>query len=264
MSEVARITKVLAVPAMGAGYYEDLAALQAYPLPVVERFTAAPVTPGFHTVREVAEAVAVGLVLDSGQVAWGDCVAVSYSGKAGREPVFRAEAGLAAIDRVVAPALEGRELTSLRQLAAEIDALAEPAATTQPPPPAEPPVQDPSRRALLTWPLAAFRALAPERHSNTRSSISDTRSELRLHTAIRYGVSQALLGAVALARGVTMAEVICQEWGLPRPDAPVSIHAQSGADRYAGADKMIVRRIASLPHALVDTSRGSLAGMARS
>jgi len=57
---------------------------------------------------------------------------------------------------------------------------------------------------------------------------------------------------VALARGVTMAEVIADEWGLPRPDAPVPIHAQCGADRYAGADKMIARRVASLPHALVD------------
>jgi methylaspartate ammonia-lyase len=84
--------------------------------------------------------------------------------------------------------------------------------------------------------------------------------ERRLHTAIRYGVSQALLKAVALARGVTMAEVIADEWGLPLPDTPLSpelaegvpIHAQSGGERYHNADKMIVRRVASLPHALVD------------
>jgi methylaspartate ammonia-lyase len=76
--------------------------------------------------------------------------------------------------------------------------------------------------------------------------------ERRLHTAMRYGVSQALLKAVALARGVTMAEVIADEWGLPLPDAMVPIHAQSGSERYHNADKMIVRRVASLPHALVD------------
>ena len=76
--------------------------------------------------------------------------------------------------------------------------------------------------------------------------------ERRLHTAVRYGVSQALLRALALTRGITMAEVIAQEWGLPRPDAPVPIHAQSGRERYLNADKMIVRRVASLPHALVD------------
>jgi len=65
-------------------------------------------------------------------------------------------------------------------------------------------------------------------------------------------VSQALLKAAALARGVTMAEVIAQEWDLPLPDAPVPIHAKSGGERYHNADKMIVRRVASLPHALVD------------
>jgi methylaspartate ammonia-lyase len=32
----------------------------------------------------------------------------------------------------------------------------------------------------------------------------------------------------------------------------VPIHAQSGGDRYANVDKMIARRVASLPHALVD------------
>ena len=81
------IKKVLAVPAVAAGYYEDLAALRAGLVPLPERFTAAPVTPGFRAVREVAEAVSVGFVLDTGQVAWGDCVAVAYSGKADWERI---------------------------------------------------------------------------------------------------------------------------------------------------------------------------------
>jgi methylaspartate ammonia-lyase len=251
---VARISRVVAIPAAGAGYYEDLAALQAHPLPVAERFTAAPLTPGFRAVREVAEVVAVGLVLDSGQVAWGDCVAVSYSGQAGREPVFRAQAGLAAIQRLVVPVLEGRDLHSFRQLAAELDALAEPPQEARPLSPSEPQVQDLSRRALLTRPVAAFRALAADRPI----SLQPPASHLRLHAAIRYGVSQALLQAAALARGVTMAEVVCQEWGLPRPDAPVPIHAQSGHERQGNADKMIVRHIASLPHALVDDVAGQV------
>jgi len=76
--------------------------------------------------------------------------------------------------------------------------------------------------------------------------------ERPLHTAVRYGISQALLRAVALTHGVTMAEVIAEEWELPLPDAPVPIHAQSGGERRKNADKMIARRVASLPHALVD------------
>ncbi|MFN2168836.1 MAG: methylaspartate ammonia-lyase, partial [Anaerolineae bacterium] len=85
LNEHPRIAKVLAVPAVGAGYYEDLAALQANYVALPQRFTAPAMTPGFRAIREVAEGVSVGIVLESGQIAWGDCVAVSYSGVAGRD-----------------------------------------------------------------------------------------------------------------------------------------------------------------------------------
>jgi methylaspartate ammonia-lyase len=49
-----------------------------------------------------------------------------------------------------------------------------------------------------------------------------------------------------------MTETIADEWSLPLPDGPVPIHAQSGGERRRGAEKMILRRLASLPHALVD------------
>jgi methylaspartate ammonia-lyase len=256
------ITRVLSVPAVGAYYYDDLAALQSRSIPLPERYTAPPVTPGFRRVREVAEAVSVGLVLDDNQVAWGDCVAVAYSGRAGRDPVFRAQEGLATIQRTVAPALQGRTLTSFRELATEVDALTESVEVSRSLPPSEA-NRGPkglSRRELLTAPA---RLLRPEpfdhaqdrRAEGLQSTQEETEQvtvERRLHTAIRYGVSQALLKAVALAHGVTMAEVIADEWGLPLPDAMVPIHAQSGSERYHNADKMIVRRVASLPHALVD------------
>jgi methylaspartate ammonia-lyase len=51
---------------------------------------------------------------------------------------------------------------------------------------------------------------------------------------------------------MTMAEVVADEYDLPLPSEPAPIHAQCGADRYAGADKMIARRVDSLPHSLVD------------
>jgi methylaspartate ammonia-lyase len=245
------IREVLAVPAVGAGYYEDLAALQANRIPLPERFTAAPVTPGFRAVREVAEAVSVGLVLDTGQVAWGDCVAVAYSGKAGRAPVFRSEQGLEAIRRAVAPVLEGRDLTSFRELGSEIDELAESVEIGRPrsPQPAPARGEGVSRRALITAPV---RFLQPGKETE---AIPEERVtvERQLHPALRYGLSQALLQAVALARALSMAEVICEEWSLPRPTKPIPIHAQSGSERYYNAEKMIVRRVASLPHALVDS-----------
>jgi len=241
-----QITRILAVPAVGAYYYDDLAALQSDAMPLSERYAAAPLTPGFRRVREVAEAVSVGLVLDDDRVAWGDCVAVAYSGKSGRDPVFRTNEGLATIRRAAAPLLQGREVTSFRELAEEVDGLIESVEVVRP----LPQPTGMTRRDLLTTPARLWRdAQGEEKKTIPTERIT---VERRLHTAVRYGVSQALLKAVALARGVTMAEVIAEEWGLPLPDSPVPIHAQCGADRYAGADKMIARRVASLPHTLVD------------
>ena len=248
------ITRVLAVPAMGAYYYDDLAALQSRSIPLPERYTAAPATPGFRHVREVAEAVSVGLALDDNQVAWGDCVAVEFSGQAGRDPIFRAEEGLATIQCTVAPALRSREITSFHELAAELDALVESVEISRPlpSPKANRGPKEVSRRDLLTAPARLLRPEGAEGQEDEKAVMERVTVERRLHTAIRYGVSQALLKAVALTRGVTMAEVIADEWGLPLPDAMVPIHAQSGRERYHNADKMIVRQVASLPHALVD------------
>jgi methylaspartate ammonia-lyase len=247
IADAPRIVDILVVPAVGAGYYEDQAALQAEHVPLPERFSAPPITPGFRAVREVAEAVSVGLVLDTGQVAWGDCVAVSYSAKAGRDSVFRTAAGLDTLQQVAGPFLRGRSLTSFRGLAAEIDALRHEVVITRPmPQPKSETRETVSRRDLFTAPLRAVQA------AREAGAVDRVVEERPLHVAVRYGLSQALLGAVALARGVTMAQVVADEWGLPPPDAPVPIHAQSGSERYYNAQKMIARRIASLPHALVD------------
>jgi len=242
-----RIIDILVVPAVGAGYYEDQAALQAEHVPLPERFSAPPITPGFRAVREVAEAVSVGLVLDTEQVAWGDCVAVSYSAKAGRDPVFRTAEGLDTIQEVAAPFLRGRSLTGFRELAAEVDALTRKVVITRPVlQPKSKPQEAVSRRDLFTAPVRAVQA------AREQGAVERVVEERPLHVAVRYGLSQALLGAVALARGVTMAQVVADEWGLSPPNAPVPIHAQSGSERYYNAQKMVARRIASLPHALVD------------
>lgn len=74
----------------------------------------------------------------------------------------------------------------------------------------------------------------------------------KLHTAIRYGISQALLDAVAKARHVTMAEVVQSEYHTNVDIARVPIFAQSGDDRYNNVDKMIIKGIDVIPHALIN------------
>jgi methylaspartate ammonia-lyase len=74
----------------------------------------------------------------------------------------------------------------------------------------------------------------------------------RYHTAIRYGVSQAILDAVAKAKKITMTEVILGEYNLPLVLEPVPIFSQTGDDRYDNADKAILKRAGVLPHALIN------------
>ncbi len=75
----------------------------------------------------------------------------------------------------------------------------------------------------------------------------------RLHTAIRYGLTQALLNACAIANHLTMAEVIRKEYNiLEKEYKPVDIFAQTGDDRYINADKMIIKEVDVLPHALIN------------
>ena len=74
----------------------------------------------------------------------------------------------------------------------------------------------------------------------------------RLHTAIRYGMSQAILDAVAKATGRLMCEVVADEYGCTVSETPIDIFTQSGDDRYNGADKMIIKGAQVLPHALIN------------
>ena len=74
----------------------------------------------------------------------------------------------------------------------------------------------------------------------------------RLHTAIRYGLTQALLDATALSRNITKAEVILDEYQLPLIAEAVPLFGQSGDDRYAAVDKMLLKGVDALPHGLIN------------
>lgn len=74
----------------------------------------------------------------------------------------------------------------------------------------------------------------------------------KMHTAIRYGVTQAILDAVAKTRHITMAEVVVDEYNTGVKIGRVNIFAQSGDDRYDNVDKMIIKGIDVMPHALIN------------
>jgi len=73
-----------------------------------------------------------------------------------------------------------------------------------------------------------------------------------LHTAIRYGISQSILDAVAKSRHKLMCEVIAEEYGTTISDKMIPIFTQSGDSRYDNPDKMIIKGAEVLPHGLVN------------
>ena len=195
-----KISKVICAPGRTGFYFDDQAAIKAGAAHDGAMYEGEPKTPGFTGVRQAGEAISVMLVLEDGQIAWGDCAAVQYSGAGGRDPLFLAENFIPLIEGEVAKHLVGRELDSFRDLAGEIDRME-----------------------------------------------ADGR---RLHTAIRYGVSQAILDAVAKAKRLNMCDVIAQEYGLDVSREPLKLFTQSGDDRYNNADKMIMKAADVLPHGL--------------
>ncbi|MGD9910442.1 MAG: methylaspartate ammonia-lyase [Candidatus Izemoplasmatales bacterium] len=81
----------------------------------------------------------------------------------------------------------------------------------------------------------------------------------KLHTAIRYGITQALLNVTAAFQKVTMAEVIRKEYGIEDTTyEPVPVFTQSGDDRYTNVDKMILKEADVLPHALINNVKTKL------
>lgn len=72
----------------------------------------------------------------------------------------------------------------------------------------------------------------------------------KFHTAIRYGVTQAILNAVAKSQHRTMAEVVRDEYETGVELKRIPIFTQSGDERYDNVDKMIIKEVDVLPHAL--------------
>ena len=203
------ITNVVCAPGRTGFYFDDQKAIKSGAVSDGNAYLGEPVTPGFTSIRMPGESISVLIVLEDGQVAWGDCAAVQYSGAGGRDPLFLAKDFIPVIDQYIKPALVGKEADSFRDLTKMMEAI-------------------------------------------------EVEGK-KLHTAIRYGVSQAILDAVAKSKHKMMAEVVAEEYGCTVSDEPIPVFTQSGDDRYNNADKMILKGAPILPHALinnVDTKLG--------
>jgi methylaspartate ammonia-lyase len=82
----------------------------------------------------------------------------------------------------------------------------------------------------------------------------------RMHTAVRYGVSQALLHAAAIANRQLMVEVVAREYDCGIGDRPVPILVSVAKTDKLLLDRMIMKEVALLPHAsftVVEADLGS-------
>ncbi|MCL2217572.1 MAG: methylaspartate ammonia-lyase [Defluviitaleaceae bacterium] len=192
-----KIKDIICAPGRTGFFFDDQKAIKTTAIADGNAYTGEPCTPGFSRVRQAGESISVMFVLEDGQVAFGDCAAVQYSGAGGRDPLFLAEDFIPVIKREVAPLYVGKEISTFREMADAVD--------SKP-----------------------------------------------LHTAIRYGVTQACLDAVAKSKKKMMAQIVAQEYGLTLSDRLIPIFSQSGDDRYTNVDKMILKGSDVLPHGLIN------------
>ncbi|MCL2839865.1 MAG: methylaspartate ammonia-lyase [Defluviitaleaceae bacterium] len=178
-------------------FFDDQKAIKTTATADGNAYVGEPCTPGFTRVRQAGESISVMFVLEDGQVAYGDCAAVQYSGAGGRDPLFLAEDFIPVIMKEVAPLYVGKDISTFREMAHAVD--------SKP-----------------------------------------------FHTAIRYGVTQACLDAVAKSQKKLMAQVVAQEYNLTLSNKLIPIFSQSGDDRYNNVDKMILKGSDVLPHALIN------------
>ncbi|MGM0435558.1 MAG: methylaspartate ammonia-lyase [Bacillota bacterium] len=202
------ITDAIATVGLTGFYFDDQAAIKKGA--TLDRFTyeGDVMTKNFKTIRQAGEALSIMLVLEDGQIAYGDAAAVQYSGAGGRDELFYAEKALKVFNDHLKDALIGMDIETFKDNAQTFDHY--------------------------------------------------TIDGARIHTALRYGITQALLDATAKANRLTMSEIVRKEYDIKGDYHKIPIFAQSGDDRYDHADKMIIKEADVLPHALINNVKTKL------
>ena len=194
-----KVKQVICAAGRSGYMHRDLMAIKAGARQDGMIFHGPTVTPGFKKIVEPATIISVMLVLEDGQIAFGDCADVILAGVAGRDPVFNAADYMGVMEGAVAKALIGRDIATFKVNADELD----------------------------------------------KMQVDGK----RLHTALRYGITQALLHAAALSRKETMAETIAREYGTTISKKPIGILASGHKDDPTQLDRIILKRFELLPHA---------------
>lgn len=198
-----KIVNLVCSPGKTGFFFDDQMAIKKGAVEDGNTYIGEPVTEGFTSIRQSGESISVMFILEDGQVAYGDCAAVQYSGAGGRHPLFLAKDFIRVIEKHIKPLFVGKEISTFREMCDQVE------------------------------------------------NVKDEKGA-ELHTAIRYGVTQAVLDAVAKSKHQLMAEVIAEEYKLEMSDTLIPIFTQSGDNRYLSVDTMIIKEAEVLPHALIN------------
>ncbi|MCL1795411.1 MAG: methylaspartate ammonia-lyase [Clostridia bacterium] len=197
-----KIKNIICAPGRTGFFFDDQLAIKAGAKADGAAYHGVPITPGFLSVRQAGESVSVMVLLENGEMGFGDCAAVQYSGAGGRDPLFLAENFIPFIQRHVTP-------------------------------------------LFVDEPADCFIRLCHK--------LEEIRVDGKpLHTAIRYGFSQAFLDAVSKALRLNMCDVVAKEYQTQVATEMIPLFAQSGDNRTVNADKMIMKHASVLPHGLIN------------
>ena len=156
-----KISQASVIEGVGGDFWKDRQAIRAGAIEDGYTYEGRPITPGFKSIIQPSEAICIMLILEDGQIAYGDGTSVAYSNLSGRDPVLFAKEYIPIVEKEVLSKLVGKDLYSFKELSEEFD-----------------------------------------------NFLVDGN---KLHTGIRYGITQAILDSVAKAKKITMAEVIANK-----------------------------------------------------
>ena len=146
-------------------------------------------------IRQPARVLSIGLQLDSGETAWGDCLSVSFAGKSGRDQAIQASSAREAIQ-------ENSLLLALQKF----------------------------KGNLLCEADAGLAIEFPD-----------------WKPAIRFGVSQAMVNAVAVSNHCLATDVLQQALGSVAAIAAPALQGSCGSNWHDAVERMIVAGVKYLP-----------------
>ncbi len=174
-------------------------------------------------------------MVDDQYVFWGDCL-VDVERDLAEYSNFSDTANfIETVDAIVRPVLQGQQLDSFQALCQHVEALRETVSydVVTPAPIPEPKTNGAvSRRDLISGNILGLGA-TKEAPKDIVEQVTERRA---LHPGLRYGLSAALLGAVAHVNRQSAVEVLANEYSLPIADAPLAIHIELIGSRLSSDD----------------------------